>query len=103
MTILYKGKNVSNFNFVFVGKIKLNFYYKMMTEKIYDNFQEKYKNSVFQILKICKASSNFDFNSTVRNKIHGLCDCLEISSQKCFRQLVKLNIKINSSTYSFSI
>ena len=70
MTILYKGKNVSNFNFVFVGKIKLNFYYKMMTEKIYDNFQEKYKNSVFQILKICKASSNFDFNSAVRKKIH---------------------------------
>ena len=70
MTILYKGKNVSNFNFVFVGKIKLNFYYKMMTEKIYDNFQEKYKNSVFQILKICKAFSNFDFNSTIERKIH---------------------------------
>ena len=47
-------KRVSNFNFslVFVGKIKLNFYYKKMTEKMYDNLQEKYKNSVFQILKI---------------------------------------------------
>ena len=35
-----------------------------MTEKMYDNLQEKYKNSVFQILKICKAFSNFNFNST---------------------------------------
>ena len=39
-----------------------------MTKKMYDNLQEKYKNSVFQILKICKALSNFDFNSTIRNK-----------------------------------
>ena len=37
---------------------------------MYDNLQEKYKNSVFQILKICKAFSNFDFNSTIRKKIH---------------------------------
>ena len=29
-----------------------------MTEKMYDNFQEKYISSVFQILKICKAFSN---------------------------------------------
>ena len=35
---------------------------------MYDNFQEKYKNSVFQILKICKVFSNFDFNLTVRKK-----------------------------------
>ena len=41
-----------------------------MTEKIYDNLQEKYKNTVFQILKICKALSNFDFNLTIRKKIH---------------------------------
>ena len=41
-----------------------------MSEKMYDNLQEKYKNSVFQILKICKAFSNFDFNSTIRKKIH---------------------------------
>ena len=55
-----KRKYVSNFNFllVFVGKIKLNFHYKKMTEKMYDNLQEKYKNSLFQILKICKALSN---------------------------------------------
>ena len=40
-----------------------------MTEKMYDNLQEKYKNSIFQILKICKAFSNFDFNLTIRKKI----------------------------------
>ena len=39
-----------------------------MTKKMYDNLQEKYKNSVFQILKICKAFSNFDFNLTIREK-----------------------------------
>ena len=49
-----------------------------MTEKIYDSLQEKYKSSVFQILKICKAFSNFDFNSTIRKKYAGLCNCLEI-------------------------
>ena len=37
---------------------------------MYDNLQEKYKNSVFQILKINKAFSNFDFNSTIRKKFH---------------------------------
>ena len=37
---------------------------------MYDNLQEKYKNSVFQILKICKVFSNFDFNWTIRKKIH---------------------------------
>ena len=36
-----------------------------MPEKMHDNLQEKYKNSVFQISKICKAFSNFDFNSTI--------------------------------------
>ena len=41
-----------------------------MTDKMYDNLQEKYKNNVFQILKIYKASRNFDFNSTIRKKIH---------------------------------
>ena len=35
---------------------------------MYDNLQEKYKNSVFQILKICEAFSNFDFNWTIRIK-----------------------------------
>ena len=40
-----------------------------MTEKMYDNLQEKYKNSVFQILKIRNAFSNFDFNSAIRKKI----------------------------------
>ena len=37
---------------------------------MYDNLQEKYKNGVFQILRICKALSNFDFISTIRKKIH---------------------------------
>ena len=51
-----------------------------MTEKMYDNLQEKYINSVFQILKLCKAFSNFDFNSTIRKEHTGFCNCLEISS-----------------------
>ena len=55
-----------NFSLVFVGKIKLNSHYKKMTEKTVDNLQKKYKNSVFQILKICKALSNFNFNLTIR-------------------------------------
>ena len=41
-----------------------------MTKQMYDNLQEKYKISVFQIPKICKAFNNFDFNSTIRKKIH---------------------------------
>ena len=41
-----------------------------MTKKMYDNLLEKYKNSVFQILKICKAFSNFDFDLTIRKKKH---------------------------------
>ena len=36
---------------------------------MYDKLQGKYKNSVFQILKICKAFSNFDFNLAIRKKI----------------------------------
>ena len=41
-----------------------------MTEKMYDKVVEKHKNSVFQILKIGKAFSHFDFNSTIRKTIH---------------------------------
>ena len=69
---LYHRKSVSNFNFslVFLGKIKLNVYYKKMTQKMYGNLQEKYRNSVFQILKLFKAFSNFDFNLTIKKKIH---------------------------------
>ena len=37
---------------------------------MYDNLQEKYKNSVFQILKMCKVFRNFDFNSTIRKKYY---------------------------------
>ena len=32
-----------------------------------DNFQKKYKNSVFQILK---AYNNFDFSSAIKKKMH---------------------------------
>ena len=39
-----------------------------MAENVYDNLLEKYKSSVFQTLKICKAFSNFDFNLTFRKK-----------------------------------
>ena len=53
-----------------VGKIRLNFHYKKMTKKMYEKLLEKHKNSVFQILKIGKAFSHFDFNSTIRKKIH---------------------------------
>ena len=41
-----------------------------MTKKMYDNLKKKDKDSVFQILEIYKALSSFDFNSTIRIKIH---------------------------------
>ena len=41
-----------------------------MTGKMYDKLPEKHKNSVFDIIKIGKAFSHFDFNSTIRKKIH---------------------------------
>ena len=37
---------------------------------MYDKLLEKHKNNVFQILKIGKASSRFDFNLTIRKKTH---------------------------------
>ena len=40
-----------------------------MNEEMCNNLQEKCKNSVFQILKISKAFSNFHFNLTIRKKI----------------------------------
>ena len=54
--ILYNSKVVSNFNFslVFENKIKFNFHYEKMTKTINEHLQEKYKNSIFQILEICK-------------------------------------------------
>ena len=63
LPILYNRKGVSNFDFslVFVVKIKLNIRYKKMTL-----WQEKYKSSFFQVLKVCKAFSNFDVNSSIR-------------------------------------
>ena len=41
-----------------------------MAGKMYDKLPEKHKNSVFDIIKIGKAFSHFDFNSTIRKKIH---------------------------------
>ena len=64
---------ISNFNFllVFIGKIKLNFHYKKMTEKMYNNLlQEIYKNNVLLILKECTALRNFEFISSIIKKIH---------------------------------
>ena len=75
-----------NFSFalVFVKKIKLNFRYKKMTEKLYDNLQEKYKIHISDYknmqIKNFWAFSNFSFNSTVRKKYAGLRNCLEIRS-----------------------
>ena len=37
---------------------------------MYENLQGKYKNSVFQILKIRKALSNFDFNFIITEKLY---------------------------------
>ena len=51
-----------------------------MTEEKYGNLQEKYENSVFQILKIYKAFSNFDDNSTIRKKYNELCNDSEVRS-----------------------
>ena len=47
-----------------------------MAEKMFDHLQEKYKNSVFQVLKIFKAFSNSNFNSTIRKKIHWVVQLL---------------------------
>ena len=43
---------------------------------MFDNLQEKYKNSVFQVLKIFKAFSNSNFNSTIRKQIHWVVQLL---------------------------
>ena len=48
-----------------------------MTEKMYGNLQEKYKNIALQILKIYKALSNFDYNLTIRKKYTGLSNSLK--------------------------
>ena len=53
MTIVLDRKGVSNFNFslVFVGTIKLNFCYKKMTEKMYDNLQGEIQKWCFSGFK----------------------------------------------------
>ena len=49
-----------------------------MTKKMYDNLQEKYENSVFQILKISKPL--LSLIQQLGRKYTGLCSCLEIRS-----------------------
>ena len=56
-----------------------------MTEKIYDKLLETHKNGVFQILKIGKVLSHYDFNSISRKKYIWLSNYLEIKSWKSFR------------------
>ena len=70
---------------IFVGKIKLNLDYEKMTEKMHDKMLEKYKNSVFQILKIGKAFSHFNLNLTIGKKYTWFCNYLKIKSEKDLR------------------
>ena len=54
-----------------------------LTEKMYENLQEKYKNNLFQILKICKiiALERLAILILIRqleNKYTGLCNSSEI-------------------------
>ena len=49
-----------------------------MTEKMYGNFQEKDKNSVFQILKTCLPI--FILIQQLGKKYTRLCNCLGIKS-----------------------
>ena len=86
-----------------VDKIKLNFHYKKMAEKMYEDLPEKYKNCVFQILKICKAFSNFNFNSTIRKKIHWALQLFGNKVRESFSLTSRTEIQINSPTYFFSI
>ena len=55
-----------------------------MTEKLYDNLQEKYKIHISDYKNMQSkniwAFSNFSFNSIVRKKYAGLRNCLEIRS-----------------------
>ena len=85
---------------IFVGKIKLNFHYKKMTEKIYDKLLEKYKRGVFQILKIGKAFSHFDLNLT---KMHLVVQLFENKVREIFSLTSHTEHQICSPTYLFSI
>ena len=98
--MLDNTKSVSNFNFplVYVGKIKLNSRYKKMIEKMYDNLQEKYKKSVFQILDICKAFTNFGFNSTI-GKSNCVVQFLKIKIMKRFLLISQTSKSIHPRTY----
>ena len=67
-----------------------------MSENIYDNLQGKYKNSVFQILKIYKAFSNFDFNLVIRKKIHWI---LQLFGNKVIERLLLTNQAEHSNSF----
>ena len=73
-----------------------------MTEKMYYNLRKKYNNSVFLILKIYKAFSNFDFNSTTWKKIHWVVQLFGDKVIERILLIVIMNIQINSPTYLFS-
>ena len=67
-----------------------------MSEKIYDNLQGKYKNSVFQILKIYKAFSNSDFNLAIRKKKHWV---LQLFGNKVIERLLLNNQAEHSNSF----
>ena len=67
-----------------------------MSEKIYDNLQGKYENSVFQILKIYNAFSNFDFNLAIRKKILWV---LQLFGNKVIERLLLTNQAEHSNSF----
>ena len=74
-----------------------------MTEKMYDKLLEKWKNCVFQILKIGKAFSHFDLNLTIGKKIHLVVKLFESKVRERFSLTSHTEHQINSPTYVFSI
>ena len=61
---------------------------------MYNNLQEIYKNSVFQILKIRKAFSNFDFNSAVKKNALGCAITWKSDHRKVFVNWTNLTCKL---------
>ena len=55
-----------------------------MTEKMYDNLEEKYKNSAFQISKYAKRLAILMLIQQLWKKYTRLCNSLEINSSKVF-------------------
>ena len=61
---------------------------------MYNNLQEIYKNSVFQILKILKAFSNFDFNLAIRKNALGCAVTWNSDQRKIFVNWINLTCKL---------